>query len=344
MLIAPRHSFKLAIRLLKSGDDMDSLLKNYLRHWSETNNHDVHRTFKKVQFWLDNEIVQLDIPAIITRLEKSLSLPVGATLEKMIVDYGDDLGRVKWDEYCEQQRITNTKEYKMRVHGMTSEEVDAYNLSRACTEKLFIERHGLEEGKRRWQEYCDRQRYAGNQLDYFIEKYGVIEGQRRYEHVNLMKSHTIEAYRIRYGEDAEAKLEEYYRNKPFSGQYISSASSAFLDRFESLLTDKERQHGYREYVIYDDSVGGILIYDYVNTALQLCIEYNGVYWHGDPYVYGIDAVLRDTHVQDLWQKDVAKMRALFDNRDIKQYYIVWEYREPTDEALQELLDGLRNNR
>lgn len=87
---------------------MDSLLKNYLRHWCETNNHDVHKTFKKVQFWLDNGIVSLDIPVIMARLEKSLSLPASATLEKMIVDYGDDLGQIKrYDIVWEYREPTN---------------------------------------------------------------------------------------------------------------------------------------------------------------------------------------------------------------------------------------------
>lgn len=83
----------------------------------------------------------------IERLMRYKSLnPTAVTKEKLILKYGEEDGLKRWDHYVERQRITNTKEYKMRVHGMTSEEVDAYNKSRAVTLENCIKRHGKEKG------------------------------------------------------------------------------------------------------------------------------------------------------------------------------------------------------
>nr|DAK39846.1 MAG TPA: DNA mismatch endonuclease [Caudoviricetes sp.] len=278
----------------------------------------------------------------IKRLTRYKSLnPTAVTKEKLILKYGEEDGLKRWDHYIERQRITNTKEYKMQVHGMTSEEVDAYNKSRAVTLENCIKRHGKEKGTEIFEKYRKRQAYAGVKLEYFIEKYGEERGRKEYEQINERKAHNYENYKQRYGSSAIQKLEEYYSKR--GGNFISKTSTKFLDFVDSLLTDDEIQHSYREYTVYSHKHNRVFMYDYVNTKLKFCIEYNGNYWHGNPKMYSHDEVMTHGRVDELWEKDYTKMRVLFDNRDILSYTIVWESEELSKEQLEEFIDERRKD-
>lgn len=278
----------------------------------------------------------------IERLTRYKSLnPTAVTKEKLILKYGEEDGLKRWDHYVERQRITNTKEYKMRVHGMTSEEVDTYNKSRAVTLENCIKRHGKEKGTEIFEKYRQRQAYAGVKLEYFIEKYGEDRGREEYEQINERKAHNYENYKQRYGSSAIQKLEEYYSKR--GGNFISKTSTKFLDIVDSLLTDDELQHSYREYTVYSHKHNRVFMYDYVNTKLKFCIEYNGNYWHGNPKMYSHDDVMTHGRVDELWEKDYTKMRVLFDNRDILSYTIVWESEELSKEQIEEFIDERRKD-
>nr|DAF06229.1 MAG TPA: DNA mismatch endonuclease [Caudoviricetes sp.] len=279
----------------------------------------------------------------IDRLTRYKSLnPTAVTKEKLILKYGEEDGLRRWDHYVERQRITNTKEYKMQVHGMTSEEVDAYNKSRSVTLENCIKRHGKEKGTEIFEKYRKRQAYAGVKLEYFIEKYGEEQGKIEYDRVSRSKSHNIENYRKRYGDKAEAKLEEYFtRTNP--GCYRSKVADKFLDKVESLLTEDERKCGHREYCVFSPEHNQVFAYDYVNTMLKLCIEYNGDYWHGNPLIYEHNYQLQAGTAEEIWEKDVKKMKALIDNRDIIKYTIVWESSELSEKDIERILDECRDN-
>jgi hypothetical protein len=94
------------------------------------------------------------------------------TKNNLVKKYGKEEGIKRWEKYIEKQRLSNTYEYKKEKYGMTNEEFSSYNKNRATTEENFILRYGEKEGKEKWAQYIERQRYAGCQLEYFKEKYG----------------------------------------------------------------------------------------------------------------------------------------------------------------------------
>ena len=101
---------------------------------------------------------------------------------------------------------------------MTSEEIDEYNKSRAVTRENLIKKHGEEEGLKIWKRYCDKQKYTTS-LEYFIEKYGKEKGEEKYYRQNFLKGHNLDSYKVRYGEDAEEKLQQYWDKKEYSPQF-----------------------------------------------------------------------------------------------------------------------------
>ena len=72
----------------------------------------------------------------------------------MILKYGEEKGKEKWNEYCVKQSYAGS------------------------SEKYFIEKYGEEKGKEKWNEVNKRK--AIN-LKNFIEKYGEKDGVIRYE-------------------------------------------------------------------------------------------------------------------------------------------------------------------
>ena len=101
------------------------------------------------------------------------------TKEKMIKKYGITEGTERWNSYCKKQADSNKFEYKHEKHGMTYEEYDEYNKSRAVTLDNMIKRYGVQDGLFHWNQYVERQRYTCT-LEYFIEKYGDTIGTEKY--------------------------------------------------------------------------------------------------------------------------------------------------------------------
>ena len=79
--------------------------------------------------------------------------------------------------------------------------------------KKSIELHGFEEGKKRFEEYRNKQKEAGCSLDYFIKKYGIEKGTEFYKDLNKRKSITLENQIKKYGLEEGTKRFEEYRNK-----------------------------------------------------------------------------------------------------------------------------------
>lgn len=68
--------------------------------------------------------------------------------------------------------------------------------------------------KKRFNDYCDKQSYAGNKLEYFIEKYGEKEGLIKFEEVNSKKSLTVDTFINKYGEkDGVLRYHKYMESK-----------------------------------------------------------------------------------------------------------------------------------
>lgn len=228
-----------------------------------------------------------DSPIITDSLRGKYSL----TEKSLIQRYGEELGKQRWKEYCDKQAETNTFEYKQAAHGMTKEEFDEYNKSRSCTVENFIQRHGEEEGQRRWQEYCDRQRYTTT-LEYFVETYGEDEGRTKWE--GFQHGRTIVN---RTQSLVEAQCYEYLKNS------IPELESA---------------------ICLGNMHGGP--YDFGSKPKKKLIEFYGSYWHADPAVFSdsdprvtADELERRTRIR---ARDAKKRQIAIDmGYDV---YVIWE--------------------
>lgn len=257
--------------------------------------------------------------------------PLARTKEKTIILYGEKYGNERWDSYCNAQSVTNTFEYKKEKYGMTKEEFNEYNKSRAVTLENMIARHGEEEGRKKYENYCERQSYAGCTKEYFIEKYGEELGKQEYTRVCMSKGHTLATYVEKYGElEGLEKYNNYWN--AFGGSVKTSVQSQnlFDALYEKLPNDLRENCLYgklnSEFNIRNPEENRHYFYDFVIKKINFCIEYNGDFWHGNPQKYGPNDILKWGFIErrygDVWKKDEIKFNFLRS----KGYdvYVVWE--------------------
>lgn len=215
----------------------------------------------------------------------------------MIKKYGEEKGLEKWDSYCQKQAITNTFEYKQEKYGMSEKEFKEFNKSRACTKELFIKRHGEEEGIKKWNEYCERQRYT-NSLEYFIKTYGEKIGYEKYM--------SFDSQRVSFG----------------------GASNVADNFFEDLIKNKifENHEIYFNNHPMEYNVGGYRL-DFYDKTLNLVIEFYGDFWHMNPHIYKIDDSIciwgKETIAKNKWENDKARIEYIQSILKCKSV-IVWE--------------------
>ena len=119
--------------------------------------------------------------------------------------------------------------------GITDEQtIHKMKEARKVTERNLIRKYGEEEGKRRFNEYREKQAYT-NTLQHFIEKHGEIEGKEKYALVKFRKKHTFDSYLYRFGDEAiaEQKLTEYWSNR--SCLFASNIASEFFKMIDDRL-------------------------------------------------------------------------------------------------------------
>jgi G:T-mismatch repair DNA endonuclease (very short patch repair protein) len=81
-----------------------------------------------------------------------------------------------------------------------------------------INKYGLEEGTRRFNEYVEKQRYAGCSLEYFQTKYGNEEGLLKYNHVNNKRAVSLQNQINKYGlEEGTRRFNEYVEKQRYAG-------------------------------------------------------------------------------------------------------------------------------
>ena len=73
---------------------------------------------------------------------KIKNLPNTVTLEKLIITYGINEGKIRWEIYKQKQAYTNSFEYKNKKYGMTEEQFKNYNKNRSSTLELMCKRYG----------------------------------------------------------------------------------------------------------------------------------------------------------------------------------------------------------
>jgi hypothetical protein len=243
------------------------------------------------------------------------------TKEKSIKKHGDERGLEIWNKYCKRQSETNTFEYKAKKYGMTKEEFAAFNKTRGITLKNLIKKYGERDGTQRWNMYVERQRETKT-LKYMIERFGVEKA----ESINKSKGLTLGNFINKYGEVAGLKRYEACLDK-FYGIY-STSSQDFFDKLDITLSKYfTTYYGSKNTEYCKHTSIGFKKLDYFIKELNLCIEYNGDIFHGNPSKFIASDTPnffnRNITCQNMWDNDAARYNALKTEHNIDTL-IVWE--------------------
>ena len=263
---------------------------------------------------------------------------IGVTLERFIKLYGNEIGKLKWEKYCERQSETNKFEYKKLKYGWSENDFEKYNKSRSVTLDNLIKRHGEEIGYKIWKEYIEKQ-ILTKSSEYYINKYG----EEKWKELNKSKKQNLENFIRRYGD--ERALIEYKKYLKKRRCYPASKSSQL---FFSIL-DKQIFNKYKTYFYQKNgkefakllSNGRYVFLDYFIKELNLDIEYNGDVFHANPSIYKKDDKpnpFTEETAEEIWNKDNEKIKLLEKDHNIKTI-VIWESDLPD---IQELLKKIEN--
>ena len=244
------------------------------------------------------------------------------TKEKMIKKYGIIEGTERWNSYCKKQSDSNKFEYKHEKHGMTYEEYDEYNKSRAVTLDNMIKRYGVQDGLFHWNQYVERQRYTCT-LEYFIEKYGDTIGTEKYNDF-VEKRNTS--------------------NRLFGPSAIS------LEMFDKLIKNYKNNIVYYDENEYSVHTNKLCLYhvDYYDKTLNIIIEFYGDFFHLNPKIYDADFIQFKHHekailAKNRWQHDKERIDDIQQTLNCK-VIIVWEstYKNDKKGTINSLIQMINN--
>lgn len=353
----------MATKLKTDRELFDAWCKKHNKHFSD----EVFevfvwdRTFKKEHKMSPNTSNFFDIIETMVNSKHLLPLleryqsfkntnPQVRSLERYQLRYGMEKGQELFDSYCNKQAKSNTFEYKQEKYGWTKEQFDEYNSSRAVTLKNMIKRHGEEEGTKKFEEYCERQAYAGCKLDYFVEKYGKEKGLRVYKELNRKKvTHQNKEYFIKkYGE--EEGLKRYAHKFEFLKPQYSKVSQELFE----ILDDRSfqlREGSYygsknREPLFMDEECEFKYYVDFMYD--KKIIEFYGDFWHCNPKLFEPDDEIKRFRdgdyvkltAQDIWLEDKKRI----ENIENMGYtvLVVWEndFRDDYEAIIEKCLEFL----
>ena len=244
------------------------------------------------------------------------------TKEKMIKKYGITEGTERWNSYCKKQADSNKFEYKHEKYGMTYEEYDEYNKSRAVTLDNMIKRYGVQDGLFHWNQYVERQRYTCT-LEYFIEKYGDTIGTEKYNDF-VEKRNTS--------------------NRLFGPSAIS------LEMFDKLIKNYKNNIVYYDENEYSVHTNKLCLYhvDYYDKTLNIIIEFYGDFFHLNPKIYDADFIQFKHHekailAKNRWQYDKERIDDIQQTLNCK-VIIVWEstYKNDKKGTINSLIQMINN--
>lgn len=196
----------------------------------------------------------------------------------------------------------------------------SFTKTTAVTLNNLVKKYGIEEGKKRWNKYCNLQSIT-NSLAYKKEKYGwdendfkIFNKSRAITLVNMIKKYgekdglevfdeytkkqringkTLDYFieklgniegTIKYKEISMAKA----KGSLISGSSYSKVSQDFFNKIdEYFVSIYETCYATKNYekIIYIDSISKCYLLDYYIKDIHVCIEFNGDYYHANPNKY-----------------------------------------------------------
>lgn len=243
----------------------------------------------------------------------------GRTKESFIKKHGEVEGLLKWNSYCHKQSITNTLDYKKEKYGWNEEQFNEFNKSRAVTLELCIKRHGEENGRKQFEEYCKKQQYVGCHIDYFKDKYGEEEGLKKYSEMLLKKC--------------------------FNNYGVSKSSQKYFDKLSIYFKNYKVCYADLnfEYKFYLKRIKTISMLDFYIPKVRIAVEYNGDMWHANPKKYKStdtpNPFNKNITAEEIWNLDFTRIKALKDEYNIDTI-VIWESELPDPEHLAKQINNI----
>lgn len=301
--------------------------------------------------WNKDLAIMFDMP-IDEVLEMAKQKYASNNLETFKKKYGED-GEQKYKEYKEFQSLKNTFEYKKQKYGWDDDDFNNYNKSRAVTLENLIKRHGEKQGTEIFNNYCKRQSYAGNKLEYFIEKHGEELGKIKYDELRKIQSPSLQGFQLRHGEElGKIKYDEWYKNRveTISKTVIySKISQKLFWSIDDLISNNNfifKEKIDEEYKIFLTSLNKYIYVDFIDLNQNKVIEFFGDYYHANPIKTTADTVIAKCKktAAEIWETDKKRINALKNDFNIDTL-IIWEndYKQNPIECIEKCINFLGFN-
>ncbi len=270
-------------------------------------------------------------------VDAELAKRTAVSLETFVRKYGEEEGALRFDSYRQKQADSNGLEYKKQKHGWTEEQYRDYNLSRSVTPETMVKKYGLEEGLRRYEAYCDKQKITKSR-DYVVSNYG----EAKWHEINKLKitPHNPVLLAERDNITVEQAVAQIAARN--TSAYVSDLELEFVTELENLVGKLDHTNKHAPYGKWDHDHNKYVVYDVKHG--NCVIEFNGDYWHANPAIYHAQDQIRGKSAQDIWIKDQIKLDiARKAGLNVK---VVWEhdYRKNKVQVLKEVAEWILNTR
>lgn len=249
---------------------------------------------------------------------KLCAMTTGVTEKSMIRKHGREEGCKRWKSYCDNRAEINSFEYKQKYFGWDKETFDAFNKSRAVTIENLISRYGKDEGIERWNKYIEKQKITKS-FDYMVNKFGYEKAVA----INKSKASEFSGGYSELSQDCFRKIDEI-----------------IADRYTSYFATKNHER------LFDIGSRRVML-DYYIEELNVCIEFNGTIFHGDPRIFEATShpnpFVKDMTAKDIWENDNNRYSKLNELYGIKTY-VIWENDYPTMDLEKFINDIIDENR
>lgn len=253
--------------------------------------------------------------------KKICSMTVGVTYNSMINKWGKELGEKKWKEYCDKHSKIASKEYFITKYGEENG-LQIYHDSRAITKNGMIKKYGEKNGLKKWNEYCNKQRYTCS-LEYFIKEYGETVGKEKYNNF----------------------CEQRITNGGWSQKSYSQISKELFTHIKKYLNDNKIQnqllYGENELYIRNNIKDIGYKIDFYDKTKNLIIEFQGDYWHCNPNLYNKNFIneVKQLTAEEIWEYDQNKKDFICQELNNPIYLQIWEsdYRKNPNKILSDIL-------
>lgn len=274
-------------------------------------------------------------------VDSEISKKTAVTLNNLISKYGEVEGAGRWNAYREKQAYSNSFEYKSEKYNWDELEFQKFNKSRAVTLENMVKKHGEELGLKKWNNYCDQQKYTKSK-EYLISKYGEELGNQKHFEILAKKRepHDPTLLSEKLGISIDQAIQIICSRGSY--KYTSLLEKEFVKHIESIIGPLEHTSFNQPFGKWAKLLDKYVVYDIKHK--DCIIEFNGDYWHANPKKYTENDTIRGNKVTDIWEHDVKKL-----NEAAAAGYrtmVVWEsdYLENTQQTIEKVVKWILNDK